>query len=252
VRDVELQRAFEARIAASGGRDYFEQVNLRGAALSPGGLLTKNVLLQPVQPQGKPIAATSQYTKKSTNVDGHAMTYVEAGAGDPVVLIHGDVMSSVLWRNVLPHLSEIHRAIAVDLIGAGDSDKLRSSGPGTYSIETHAHYLDRLLDTLDLGDNVVLVGHDWGANLAFDWAMSHENRVCGLAFAEPLLPPFEWGDWPLNARDTFKQVRTEQGGLATTPIPKLHIAGLPGAIAGIGGRRRGEGLASWLPTISRG
>jgi haloalkane dehalogenase len=268
---------------------------------------------------------------------------------DPVVFIHGDVMSSFLWHNVLPHVTETHRAIAVDLIGAGDSDKLPSSGPGTYSFETHAHYLDRLLDTLDLGDNVVLVGHDWGANLAFDWAMSHENRVRGLAFAEPLLPPFDWDDWPLNARETFKHVRTEQGSrdvlqhnyfvnfaqrrmvrilapeewaeivrpyanagedrrptldwprsvpfgdddtplrsklerqaswLATTPIPKLHIAGLPGAIAKIGGRRRaaiaeypnvttsevdgmhwtplddphtmGEGLASWLPTINRG
>lgn len=121
-------------------------------------------------------------------------------------------MSSFLWHNVLPHVAETHRAIAVDLISAGDSDKLPSAGPGNYSFETHAHYLDRLLDTLDLGDNVVLVGHDWGANLAFDWAMAHENRVRGLAFAEALLPPFDWDDWPPMARDTFKYVRTEQGG----------------------------------------
>ena len=121
-------------------------------------------------------------------------------------------MSSFLWHNVLPHVAETHRAIAVDLISAGDSDKLPSAGPGNYSFETHAHYLDRLLDTLDLGDNVVLVGHDWGANLAFDWAMAHENRVRGLAFAEALLLPFDWDDWPPMARDTFKYVRTEQGG----------------------------------------
>lgn len=348
VPEVGLQRAFEAGIAASGWHDYFDQVNLSGAALSPGGTLTKNVLLQPALPQAKPIAATSRYTKKSTAVDGHTMTYVEAGAGDPVVFIHGDVMSSFLWHNVIPHVAKTHRAIAVDLIGAGDSDKLPASGPGTYSFETHAHYLDRLLDSLDLGGNMVLVGHDWGSNLAFDWAMAQEDRVAGLAFAEALLPPFEWEDWPLMVRDTFKHIRTEQGGrdvlednyfvnfaqtqmmrildprewaeivrpyanpgedrrptldwprsvpfgdddtplraklarqaawLATTPIPKLHIAGLPGGIAMIGGRRRddiatfpnlataevagmhwtplddphtmGEGLAAWLPTISR-
>lgn len=85
VPHVELQRAFEAGIAASGWYDHFENVNLSGAALSPSGMLTKNVLLQPALSQGKPIAATSQYTKKSTNVDGYTMTLVEAGAGDPVV-----------------------------------------------------------------------------------------------------------------------------------------------------------------------
>ncbi|BBY25115.1 haloalkane dehalogenase [Mycobacterium stomatepiae] len=348
VPEVGLQRNFEAGIAASGWYDYFEQVNLSGAALSPGGALMKNVLLQSALPQGKPISATAQYSKKSTAVDGHTMTYVEVGAGDPVVFIPGDVMSSFLWHNVLPHVAETHRAIAVDLIGAGDSDKLPSVGPGTYSFEAHAHYLDRLLDTLDLGDNVVLVGHDWGSNLAFDWAMSHASRVRGIAFAEALLPPFEWEDWPMMVRDTFKHIRTEQGGrnvlednyfvnfaqgqmmrimdpeewaevvrpyadagegrrptldwprsvpfgddntplraklerqdawLAETPIPKLHIAGRPGGIARVGGRRRvavaqypnlavaevdgmhwtpfddphgmGEGLASWLGTIKR-
>lgn len=349
VPEAGLQRAFEAGIAASGWYDYFHQLNLSGAALSPGGVLMKNVLLQPAMPQGKPIAATSDLTKKATTVEGHTMTYVDRGSGSPVVFIHGDVMSSFLWQNVIPYVAESHRAIAVDLIGAGDSDKLPSSGPGTYSFEAHAHYLDRLLDTLDLGNDVVLVGHDWGSNLAFDWAMDHEDRVAGIAFAEALLPPFEWDDWPLLVRNTFKHIRTEQGGrdvlndnyfvnfcrhqlmrmldprewaeivrpyansgedrrptldwprsvpfgdddtalrsklerqsawLAQSPIPKLHIAGLPGGIAMVGGRRRdtiagfpnlsvaevaglhwtplddphamGEGLASWLPTASKG
>jgi haloalkane dehalogenase len=72
-------------------------------------MLTKNVLLQPALPRGKPIAATSQDTKKSTNVDGYTMTFVEAGAGDPVVFIHGDVMSSFLWHNVLPYVAETSR-----------------------------------------------------------------------------------------------------------------------------------------------
>jgi haloalkane dehalogenase len=50
----------------------------------------------------------------------------------------------------------------VDLIGAGDSDKLPDSGPGSYGFAEHAHYLGALLDSLELGDEVVLVGHDWG------------------------------------------------------------------------------------------
>jgi haloalkane dehalogenase len=240
-------------------------------------------------------------------VYGRAMAYTDVGAGPPVVLIHGDVMSSLLWHRLIPHLSDHHRVIAVDLIGAGNSDKLRGSRAGSYSFDTHVRYLGGLLDQLDLGDRVVLVGHDWGANLAFDWAMSHEGRVSGIAFTEPVLPPFEWSDWPPMARTAFEHIRTEQGErdvlqhnyfvewarpqlehvvsaaewaqivrpyatagearrptvdwprsvpfgdddtpirrtieaqaawLARTPIPKLHLAGRPGAMAMVGGRRR--------------
>lgn len=207
-----LQREFEAGINASGWYDYFEQVNLSGAAFTPAGTFAKNILLERPKPQGKPIAATSAYKKKSTTIDGRAMTYVETGAGRPVIFIHGDVMSSFLWHNVVPYVAKTHRVIAIDLIGAGDSDKLSPSGEGTYSFDAHMRYLNGLLDTLDLGDDVVLVGHDWGANLAFEWARNHENRVGGIAFAEALLPPFEWSDWPPMIRHVFQYLRTPEGG----------------------------------------
>lgn len=179
VPSAELQRGFEAGITASGWYDYFEQVNLSGAAFTPGGTFAKDILLERPKPQSKPIAATSAYTKKSTTVDGRAMTYD----------VCGDRCRT-----------------------SGDSDKLPPNGEGTYSFDTHMHYLNGLLDTLDLGDDVVLVGHDWGANLAFEWSRNHENRVGGIAFAEALLPPFEWSDWPLMVRDVFKHLRTPEGG----------------------------------------
>jgi haloalkane dehalogenase len=346
VPDAQIQRLFEAGIAASGWYNYFDQVNISGAALTPAGTLMKNVLLEPAQRQGPPIAPVSRYAKKSATVNGHAMTYIEEGHGTPVVFVHGDIMSSFVWHNVIPYVADNHRAIAVDLIGAGDSDKLPGAGEGTYSFDTHAWYLGELLDTLKLGDRVVLVGHDWGSNLAFDWAMKHEQRVRGIAFSEALLPPFEWSDWPAMVHAVFKHLRTPQGGqdvldanffvnstrdnmlrmlatqewdeivrpyanpgedrrptldwprsvpfgdddteirrvleqqaawLAETPIPKLHLAGTPGAIEMVGGRRRdtistfpnlivadvqglhwtplddphatGAGLAAWLPAM---
>lgn len=55
VPEVGLQRSFEARIAASGWYEYFNRVNLSGVALTPVGTLTKNILLHPALPQGKPI-----------------------------------------------------------------------------------------------------------------------------------------------------------------------------------------------------
>ncbi|WAJ42534.1 haloalkane dehalogenase [Mycobacterium sp. Aquia_216] len=307
VPDVQIQRLFEAGIAASGWYDYFDQINVSGAALTPAGALMKNVLLQPAQRQGPAIAPVSRYAKKSATVNGHTMTYIEEGEGMPVVFVHGDMMSSFLWHNVIPYIADNHRAIAVDLIGAGDSDKLPPKGDGTYSFDTHARYLSGLLDALELGDGVVLVGHDWGANLVFDWAMKHEQRVRALVFSEALLPPFDWSDWPAMVRDGFKYLRTPEGGqdvlnhnffintardnmlrvlthqewdeivrpyanpgedrrptldwprsvpfgdddteirrvleqqaawLAETPIPKQHLAGTPGGIEMVGGRRR--------------
>ncbi|MDT7606418.1 MAG: haloalkane dehalogenase, partial [Pseudonocardiales bacterium] len=90
------------------------------------------------------------------------MAYLDEGRGRSVVFLHGDAISSYLWRNVLPHVEGRGRLVAVDLIGAGDSDKLPDSGPGSYGFAEHAHYLGALLDSLELGDEVVLVGHDWG------------------------------------------------------------------------------------------
>jgi alpha/beta hydrolase family protein len=109
---------------------------LSGAAFTPGGTFAKNILLERPKPQGKPIAATSAYTKKSTTVDGHAMTYVETGTGRPVVFIHGDVMSSFLWHNVIPYVAKTHRAIVIDLIGAGDSDKLPPTWGSPEKVDT--------------------------------------------------------------------------------------------------------------------
>ncbi|GHH66378.1 hypothetical protein GCM10018775_88420 [Streptomyces umbrinus] len=206
VPDVVTQRQFEAGIAASGWYDYFERVNIIGAALSPVGALLNNVALLPPTPQGPPIPPVSPITKQRVNVLGRTMTYADEGAGVPVVFVHGDVMSSFLWRNVIPHLDgQRTRSLA------GDSDKLPDAGPGTYAFATHARYFDVWMEALDLRDGVVLVGHDGGANVTFDWAMRHEDQVRGLAFSEAITPPFDWEDWPAQMRPQFQYLRTAEG-----------------------------------------
>ena len=75
--------------------------------------------------------------KKSIEIDGKRMTYVESGHGDPIIFQHGNPTSSYLWRNVMPHLSSQGRCIAVDLIGMGDSEKLDNSGPDRYRYVEH-------------------------------------------------------------------------------------------------------------------
>src|SRR6516225_3759833 len=78
------------------------------------------------------ISAALPYEKKRLRVLDREMAYIEAGQGDPIVLLHGNPTSSYLWRNIIPHLEGLGRCIAPDLIGMGDSDKLPNSGPNSY------------------------------------------------------------------------------------------------------------------------
>jgi haloalkane dehalogenase len=117
--------------------------------------------------------------------------------GDSVVYLHGNPTSSHAWRNVLP----VVPGIAPDLIGMGRSGKPDIA----YSFADHARYLDAFLDALGL-DEVVVVGHDWGGALAFDWAARHPERVRGLAFFETIVKPFAWEEYP--ARERVEAFRT--------------------------------------------
>lgn len=123
------------------------------------------------------ISASMPYQKQYQDVNGKKIAYVEAGEGDPIVLLHGNPTSSYLWRNVIPELEGKGRVIAPDLIGQGDSEKLPpSDGPGRYSFLTAYQYLDGLLAAIGADRNVTLVIHDWGSSLGFYWAQQHGNE----------------------------------------------------------------------------
>ena len=62
-------------------------------------------------------------TSHFTTVNNLRLHYLEAGEGDPILLLHGFPTSSHLWRNVMPELAKTHRVIAIDLPGYGLSDK---------------------------------------------------------------------------------------------------------------------------------
>ncbi len=157
------------------------------------------------------ISAEERYIKKRAQVMGYTMSYVDEGAGDPIVLIHGNPTSSYLWRNIIPHLSDLGRCVAPDLIGMGDSDKLKNSGPDSYSFTEHRKYLDALLEKIGVDGNITFVVHDWGSALAFDWTYRHQEKVKALAYMEALVIHYDWRDWPANARQIFQGFRSAAG-----------------------------------------
>ena len=158
------------------------------------------------------ISAVLPYPKQRRRVLGRDMAYVEAGQGDPIVLLHGNPTSLYLWRNVLPHLEPLGRCIAPDLIGMGDSDKLPDSGPSSYRFVEHRRYLDALLDALDVRNRVTLVVHDWGSALGFDWANRHRKAVKGIAFMEAIVAPQGADHWDhMGMRSALEALRSEAG-----------------------------------------
>ncbi|MBW2292023.1 MAG: haloalkane dehalogenase, partial [Deltaproteobacteria bacterium] len=157
------------------------------------------------------IGVAPRYEKKHVEVNGKSMAYVEVGEGDPIVFLHGNPTSSYLWRNIMPYAEALGRCIAPDLIGMGDSEKLENSGPDRYRFVEHREYLDGLLDALGVEQNVILVIHDWGSALGFDWANRHREAVRGICYMEALVRPVSWDDWPEAARGIFQSFRSDAG-----------------------------------------
>ena len=157
------------------------------------------------------IAADMPYPKQYREVFGKRMAYVDVGKGDPIVFLHGNPTSSYLWRNVIPHVQELGRCIAPDLIGMGDSDKLERSGPDSYRFFEHRDYLEELLIDIEANQNVVFVVHDWGSALGFDWANRHRDAVAGIAYMEAIVRPLTWDEWPAAAKSIFEGFRSDAG-----------------------------------------
>ncbi len=153
------------------------------------------------------ISAAFRYEKKRMNVLGRQMAYVETGSGDPIVFLHGNPTSSYLWRNVIPHLQELGRCLAPDLIGMGDSEKLPDSGPGSYTLVEHSRYLDALLEELGVNERVTLIIHDWGGMLGFHWATRHREAVTGIAYMEALVRPLLWTEMDERVRALFQALQ---------------------------------------------
>jgi haloalkane dehalogenase len=158
-----------------------------------------------------PISAKPYQQKSFATIKGKKMAYIEHGSGDAIVFQHGNPTSSYLWRNIMPYCEGLGRLIACDLIGMGDSDKLENSGPNRYTYAEHRDYLFALWDELNLGGKIIMVLHDWGSALGFDWACRNPSRVKGIAYMEAIVAPLTWEDWPETARRVFQGFRSEIG-----------------------------------------
>jgi len=152
-------------------------------------------------------------------VHGYRRSYLIAGSGPAILLIHGIGDSSRTWEHVVPLLARDHLVIAPDLLGHGLSDKPRAD----YSIGGFANAMRDLLTLLDV-ETATVVGHSLGGGVAMQFAYQYPERCERL-------------------------VLVASGGLGSEVTPLLRLAALPGAAVVIGASLRLPARLSILATI---
>ena len=121
---------------------------------------------------GVPMPSLEGVRHRDVEAAGVRFHVAEAGAGDPVLLLHGWPQHWYVWRKVIPLLASDRRLICPDLRGFGWSD----APPGAYDKQTLADDVVALLDALEL-DRVDLIAHDWGTWVGFMLCLDHPERV---------------------------------------------------------------------------
>jgi len=149
--------------------------------------------------------AECEFKHHYANLKGVRIHYVTAGSGTPMVLIHGWPQTWYEWRRLMPLLAEGFAMVAPDLRGLGDSSR-----PSTgYDKKTVANDVWEVMRNHLKHERFVVVGHDWGAPVAFRLAADHPDAVTHLVMLDVPVP----GDQPAGS-----------GGFSTDPrgAPRWH------------------------------
>lgn len=117
------------------------------------------------------------YEPRYVEQDGLRMHYAEEGAGNPILLLHGEPSWGFLYRRMIPGLAAVGRVVVPDLLGFGRSDK--PVDQAAYSYDMHYRAIERLLLELDLRE-LTLVVHDWSGPIGLRFAVEHPDRVARL------------------------------------------------------------------------
>jgi pimeloyl-ACP methyl ester carboxylesterase len=151
-----------------------------------------------------------RYEPQFTEIEGLRIAYVEAGHGQPMLMLHGEPTWSYLYRRMIPTLAEAGRVIVPDLIGFGRSDK--PVNDNAYSYRSHAHWLRHFIKQLDLWQ-ITLVCQDWGGSA---------QRSAGQAVQRVAT------HWPTRTQNPHFSARTpatgeSAGGKILVTQPSTHI-----------------------------
>lgn len=160
---------------------------------------------------------------------GLRLHYLDEGAGEPVLMLHGNPSWSFYYRDLALALKSSRRVIVPDHIGCGLSDKPGDDRYG-YTLGNRVEDIGTLIESLGLKEKITLVVHDWGGMIGFAWAVKNPERVKKLVVLNT-------GAFFLPASKSFPAALA----LARTPLGALLIRGFNAFARGaawIGCKRR--------------
>ena len=139
--------------------------------------------------------------------NGLRMHYVDEGAGNPVLFLHGEPTWAYLYRKMIAPVADVARAVAPDYFGFGRSDK--PTRIDDYSYDFHYRSIERFVDELDLRETTLVV-QDWGGPIGLRLAVERPDRVLRLVILNTGIgagraPSEEW----LRFREFIRRVGTD-------------------------------------------
>ncbi len=155
----------------------------------------------------KSISVDFPFESKFLTVKGSKIHYIDEGQRDPILFIHGNPTSSYLWRNVIPHLTDQGRCIALDHIGMGKSDKPDIA----YGFKDSFAYMEAFIEKLNL-KNITLVLHDWGGIMGFHYANTHRDNIKAIAFMEASIDVPRYETMPTSVKIGLSMMRSKLFG----------------------------------------
>jgi pimeloyl-ACP methyl ester carboxylesterase len=139
-----------------------------------------------------PIAGSRSRLRRD---ERHRLSVHRAGAGAPLILLHGYPQNHMSWEKVAPGFARHFDVIVPDLRGYGDSDAPPDDTEHTvYSKREMARDIVGMMDALGIGRAHVL-GHDRGARVSYRLALDHPDRVDRLGIVEAVPTGDFWAAW---------------------------------------------------------
>jgi haloalkane dehalogenase len=128
------------------------------------------------------------FTPHYVEVNGLRIHYVDEGASEVILCLHGEPSWSFLYRKMIPPLAAAHRVLAMDFAGFGRSDKYTDRH--AYSFQMHRDTLAGFIEALDL-QQITAVVQDWGGLIGLTVAAQMPQRFARLVIMNTYLPAGE-------------------------------------------------------------
>lgn len=143
----------------------------------------------------------------------------DRGNGPYMLMVHGFLSSRAQWRINLPALTEVCRPVLVELLGHGRSPA--PSDPAPYRVQSYIQAFEHIRTELG-ADRWLVCGQSFGAGLAIQYALEHEQRVAGLAFTNSISALSPKGDEERAAAQKERADTIAAGGKAALQSLRIH------------------------------